>query len=99
MSSLHFISLLAQLTPPDISSLPQTEASQATIAKVLQLVFTTIGAIAVMMVVIGGIKYSSSAGDPSSISKAKNTIIYALVGVVVSILAIPIIGFIFGKAT
>jgi hypothetical protein len=73
---MHIVQLmqsLADLTPPSLSPLPTTTADQGRITTILSVVFTVTGAIAVIMVVIGGIKYSSSNGDPSATAKAKNT--------------------------
>lgn len=42
-----------------------------------------IGVIAVIMIIIGGLKYIMSAGDPSNVTSAKNTILYAIVGLVI----------------
>lgn len=81
----------------DTSSLPRVEATQGQFQNLLSLVFVVTGALAVMMVVIGGIKYASSQGDPGAISKAKGTIIYALVGLVLSIFAVTIVSFVFGR--
>lgn len=85
---------LAQLTPPVVNNLPNVQANQGTIQTILTLVFTVTGAIAVVMVIIGGIKYSSSGGDPSAVSKAKNTIIFAVVGLILSILSVSIVNFV-----
>lgn len=79
------------------NSLPHTAANDDLLKNILSLVFITIGAIAVMMVVIGGLKYASSQGDPQAVSKAKNTIIYAIVGLVVSIFSLTIVSFTVGR--
>lgn len=65
-------------------------------------VFTTItnvllfiiGAIAVIMLVIGGIRYTVSGGDQAAVTSAKNTILYAIVGIIVAILAYAIVNFV-----
>ncbi len=92
-------SLLAQLTPPDISPLERqsTNADGAFIQRALSVVFVVIGAISVMMIVIGGIKFAGSQGDPQGVSKAKNTVIYAIVGLVVAILATVIVDLVIGR--
>ncbi len=46
-----------------------------------------IGAISVIMLIVGGIRYVVSGGDSTAVQNAKNTILYAIVGVVVAILA------------
>jgi hypothetical protein len=54
------------------------------------LIFIT-GAISVLMIVIGGFRYTISAGDQGAITGAKNTILYAVVGLVVSVAAYAIV--------
>lgn len=53
-----------------------------------------IGAISVIMLIIGGIKYTVSGGDSSAVTSAKNTILYAIVGIIVAILAFAIVNFV-----
>ncbi len=53
-----------------------------------------LGAIAVIMIIIGGIKYTISNGDSSQVTSAKNTILYAVIGLVVALLAYAIVGFV-----
>ncbi|RYF28398.1 MAG: hypothetical protein EOO17_04840 [Chloroflexi bacterium] len=53
-----------------------------------------VGAISVIMVIIGGLRYVLSGGDSSAVSAAKNTILYAIVGLVVSMLAYAAIAFV-----
>lgn len=55
------------------------------------------GIIAVIYIVIAGFRYITSNGDSSSISKAKNNIMYALIGLVVAIMAYAIVNFVLGK--
>lgn len=55
-----------------------------------------IGAVSVIMLVIGGIRYTISAGDSSAVTGAKNTILYAIVGIVVALLAYAVVNFVIG---
>lgn len=81
----------------NFSPLPhQSGVGAKEIQTILTIVFTTTGAVAVLMVIIGGIKYASSQGEPQSTAKAKNTIIYAVVGLVISIFAVAIVDFVIG---
>ena len=50
-----------------------------------------LGAVAVIMIVIGGIRYTTSNGDASHVKAAKDTILYAVVGLVVAMLAYAIV--------
>ena len=63
----------------------------STISNVLLFI---VGAIAVIMIVIGGIRYTVSGGDSSAVKGAKDTILYAVIGVVVALLAYAIVNFV-----
>lgn len=56
-----------------------------------------IGAISVIMLIIGGIRYTVSGGDSSAVTSAKNTILYAIVGIIVALLAYAIVNFVLGS--
>jgi hypothetical protein len=86
----------SHVTAPDVSPLPQTKANSATFKKGLTIAFSIIGGIAVLMVILGGINYITSSGDPAKAQKAKGTIIYALAGLLVSVLAVAIVQFALG---
>lgn len=58
-----------------------------------------IGLIAVVMLVFGGFKYIISGGDSSKVSSAKNTIIYAIIGLIIVILAYAIVNFVVNTVT
>lgn len=56
-----------------------------------------VGAVSVVMVVIGGLRYTLSGGDSAGIKSAKETILYALIGLVVAILSYAIVRFVLIK--
>ena len=58
-----------------------------------------IGAISVIMLIIGGIRYVVSGGDQAAVTSAKNTILYAVVGIVVAILAYALVNFVITSFT
>jgi hypothetical protein len=64
------------------------------IRQVVNVILFVLGAIAVIMIIIGGIRYVVSAGDSSAITGAKNTILYAVIGLVVALLAFAIVNFV-----
>ncbi len=72
-------------------------ASGGFVTNAINTVLIIIGAISVIMIIIGGLRYVLSGGDSAGIKGAKDTIIYALVGLVVSLLAYTIVSFITGK--
>ncbi len=53
-----------------------------------------IGAVSVIMLIIGGIRYTVSQGDQGAVTSAKNTILYAIIGLVVAILAYAAVNFV-----
>ena len=56
-----------------------------------------VGILAVIMLIIGGLRYVVSGGNSTAVTAAKNTILYAIVGLVVSFLAFAAINFILGN--
>lgn len=58
-----------------------------------------VGVIAVIMIIVGGLRYITSGGDSSKVGAAKNTLIYAIIGLIVVALAQIIVHFVFAKAT
>lgn len=53
-----------------------------------------LGAISVIMIIIGGLRYVISGGNATAVTAAKNTILYAIVGVVVALLSYAVINFV-----
>ena len=53
-----------------------------------------VGVIAVIMLIIGGIKYVISGGDSKKVTDAKNTVLYAIIGLVIAVLAFAIVNFV-----
>lgn len=63
---------------------------------IVNILLFVLGAIAVIMIIIGGIRYTTSNGDAGSIKGAKDTILYSVIGLVVAILAYAIVNFVLG---
>jgi len=61
---------------------------------VTNILLFLIGAISVVMLIIGGIRYVLSGGDQSAITSAKNTILYAIIGIIVAFLAYAAVNFV-----
>lgn len=53
-----------------------------------------IGAVAVLMLIIGGLRYVTSNGEAQQVTSAKNTILYAVVGIVLAVMANAIVNFV-----
>lgn len=79
------------------NSVSRTSLSAGTVETVLKAVFGFAGAIAMIMIVIGGFKYITSLGNAQNIAKAKDTILYAIIGLVVCVMGYSIVTFVLGK--
>lgn len=79
----------------------QAAADKATnlIAQIINLVSIVVGIIAVFMVLYGGFRFLTSAGNPESTKVAKNAILYAIIGLVIVALAQVIVKFVLAKIT
>ena len=64
------------------------------VKNILSVVFAVVGIIAVIMIIVGGVYYSTSMGDPTKIKKGKDTIMYGIIGLVISLLAFAIVQFV-----
>lgn len=91
MHSLH--ALFAQTIVPT-NSLPNVTADHAELARIVDIIFTVTGGIALLVITVAGFRYIISRGEPQAISQAKDAIMYAAVGLVISIAAIAIVNFI-----
>lgn len=71
------------------------ESSQ--VASVISFIFVLIGIIAVIMIIVSGYRYVFSGADPSKTKQAKDTILWAVIGLVVSMSAWAIVNFILDR--
>lgn len=67
------------------------------IQNVINLLLMIIGIIAVIMIIIGGIRYVTSGGDAGQTKMAKDTILYAIVGLVVAIMSYALVNWVIGQ--
>lgn len=67
------------------------------INSVSRLLLMAVGVISVIAIVIGGILFATANGDSSKVSRARNTVLYAAVGLVVAIFASAIIDTVFNQ--
>jgi type IV secretory pathway VirB2 component (pilin) len=61
---------------------------------IVQFILLALGGVAVIMIIVGGIQYATSQGESATLTKAKNTILYAVIGLVVALSAAGIVTFI-----
>ena len=64
------------------------------IINILNAIIGVAGFISVIWIIIGGVSYMTSAGDPSKTKKARDTILYACIGLIICVLAFVIVNFV-----
>lgn len=64
---------------------------------ITNIILYVLGAVAVIMIIIGGFRYVTAGGDTGSVTAAKNTILYAVIGLIVALLAYAIVNFVIGS--
>lgn len=74
------------------------DALDKTISQVVKILSYIAGALAIIMVIVAGFKYITSGGDSGRVGSAKNTLIYALVGLAIAVLAQALVHFVLAKA-
>lgn len=81
-------------------SVPSTLFGQGSIfTTVVNVLLFIIGALSVVMLIWGGIRYTTSAGNSSAVTSAKNTIMYAVIGLIVAFLAFAIVNWVLAAIT
>ncbi|MNQ27269.1 hypothetical protein D3C85_405240 [compost metagenome] len=86
----------AQTLEADKLNIP-TISGDAGIAGILSIVYFVAGIIAVIVIIIAGYTYTTSSGDAGAVKKAKNMILYSVVGIVVIAMAFIITQFVAGR--
>jgi|JI10StandDraft_1071094.scaffolds.fasta_scaffold16980_4 hypothetical protein len=61
---------------------------------IINTMIYVVGAVAVLMIVVGGLRYVLSGGDASQTKSAKDTILYSIIGVIIAIMAFAIVNFV-----
>lgn len=61
---------------------------------IVNILLFLIGAICVIMLIWGGIRYTTSAGNSAAVTSAKNTIMYAIIGLVIAFLAFALVNWV-----
>lgn len=83
---------------PNELDVPKSDPTQSTITDVvLPIVFGLAGVISMLIIIIAGILFMLSRGDPQKSTSARNAIIYAAVGLVISVAAFSIVGLVAGE--
>ena len=69
----------------------------ANIIGIINAIIAVLGIICVIVVLIGGITYMTSSGDPSKTKKGKDTILYGVIGLIICVLSFAIVNFVIGN--
>lgn len=94
---MNYLYLLSTIINPNDVNVPKGDLNDGGFKLVLQIVFGVAGGIALLIVALGALKYTLSQGNAQEITKAKDTIIYAIVGLIVCIMAFSLVSFVLGK--
>ena len=81
---------------PNTINIPTLSATQI-VSNVLNTVYFVSGIVAVIVIILAGYKYTTSIGDSGAITKAKTSILHAVIGLVVIALAFVITWFVIGR--
>lgn len=97
MSTLASIVFAAAsgLQRPD--ALPAVSVDDTSIATILSIAFSFLGALSVLMIALQGMRYSLSGGDPGKTTQARNGIIYSAVGIAVAISGMALTRFVLDR--
>lgn len=86
----------AQGTNTPTGIFTSSDGSTPIFTQVVNIMLFLVGAIAVIMLIYGGIRYVTSGGAQDQVTAAKNTIMYAIIGIIVAILAYALVNFVIG---
>ena len=64
------------------------------IVSIINAIIAILGVVCVIVMIIGGVNYMTSSGDAGKVKKAKDTILYGLIGLIVCVLAFAIVNFV-----
>lgn len=101
--SMIKLATASALSLPDVFSGPYRGQGQpaelfnganAIIPRVINLMLFIVGVLAIFMMIYGGIRYVLSGGDNAKVKDAKNTILYAIIGLVVAILGYAVVNWV-----
>jgi len=82
---------------PCTTGLPIVTTDSSTFTTIFQIVFGILAAVCVLMIVLAGFRFVTGRGDPQEMAKARNTIIFALIGLVIALAAEAVVGFVIGN--
>ncbi len=83
---------------PDMLEIPMpADPNSDTISNIMNLVFAIGGGVALIVIIVAGMQFMLSRGDPQKSAKARSAIIYAVIGLVALTLAFSVVTFVVGE--
>ena len=67
------------------------------VTNILNFIIGALGILAVVVIILGGVQYMTSSGDAGKVKKAKDTILYGVIGLIIVALAFAIVNFVIGS--
>jgi hypothetical protein len=71
-----------------------TDQVGSSVSNIIKIAIGVLGLVAVVVIIVGGVSYMTAAGDPSKLKKAKDTILYAVIGLIIAALSFAITDFV-----
>ena len=91
----NLLNILAKLPDEVVDPEAQSQAGlKDNVIGIINAVIGVLGVVAVIVIIIGGVTYMTSSGDAGKVKKAKDTILYGVIGLVVVALAFAIVNFV-----
>lgn len=95
VSNYFLQQLAAKIAAGDVGV--QNVSANTILANTLSIVYFLVGAISVIVIIVAGIMYTISSGDTGKVTKAKNMLTYAIVGLIVVFFAFIITNYVIGR--
>lgn len=77
-----------------VNNFTGTKNFEDSIINIINAIIGVLGLVAVVIIIVGGIQYMTSTGDAGKVKKAKDTILYGVIGLVICVLAFAIVNFV-----
>ncbi len=86
--------IISQFAAAKVDPVPGDADLIGNITNILNAIIGALGIVAVIVIILGGVQYMTSTGDAAKVKKAKDTILYGIIGLVICVLAFAIVNFI-----
>ena len=92
---MNILNIIAKINLAN-TGIPVIEANTL-LNNILNTVYFVLGIVAVIVIIIAGIQFTTSTGDSAKVAKAKNAILYSVIGLVIIMLAFAVTNFVIGR--